>query len=114
MMDSFVAWIQGHTITEIVWLAIGFLAQAMFTMRFVVQWIASERARRSIMPVTFWYFSVAGGLMLLAYSIYRLDPVFILGQAGGLIVYARNIQLIRTLRREGDRADEGAPGEARP
>jgi len=77
------------------WLAIGFAAQAIFASRFVVQWIASERARASVMPVAFWYLSVAGGLMLLAYALYRRDPVFILGQSLGLVVYLRNLYLIR-------------------
>lgn len=66
----------------------------MFSMRFILQWIASERARRSIVPEVFWYFSFAGGAMLLAYAIYRVDPVFILGQATGLLIYARNIHMI--------------------
>lgn len=73
-------------------------------MRFIVQWIASERVRRSIVPETFWYFSLAGGAMLLAYAIYRIDPVIILGQATGLIIYIRNIQLIRNGKRA-DRED---------
>jgi lipid-A-disaccharide synthase-like uncharacterized protein len=79
---------------EKTWLAIGFIAQLMFSMRFIIQWIASERARRSIVPETFWYFSVLGGVMLLAYAIYRVDPVFILGQASGLAIYSRNIYFI--------------------
>ena len=82
--------------TEITWLAIGFAAQLMFSMRFIIQWIASERARRSIVPETFWYFSFIGGAMLFAYAIYRLDPVFIMGQGTGLLIYARNIHFIRT------------------
>jgi lipid-A-disaccharide synthase-like uncharacterized protein len=77
-----------------IWLIIGFLGQAMFSARFLVQWIASERARRSIIPGAFWLFSVAGGAILLIYAIYRRDPVFIVGQAAGLFVYARNIQLL--------------------
>ena len=81
------------------WLAVGFLAQLMFSMRFIVQWIASERARRSIVPETFWYFSLVGGAMLFAYAIYRLDPVFMLGQGMGLLIYARNIYFIRTHQR---------------
>ncbi len=85
--------------TEKTWLAVGFLAQLMFSMRFIVQWIASERARRSIVPETFWYFSVVGGAMLFAYAIYRLDPVFILGQGMGLVIYGRNIYFIRTHHR---------------
>lgn len=87
-------WWATTTTKELVWLAIGFSAQLMFSMRFIVQWIASERARRSIVPEVFWYFSFAGGAMLLAYAVYRSDPVFILGQAMGLFIYARNIQLI--------------------
>jgi lipid-A-disaccharide synthase-like uncharacterized protein len=59
-----------------------------------VQWIASERRRQSVVPVHFWYFSMAGGLTLLAYAVYRLDPVFIIGQASGLFVYARNLYFI--------------------
>ncbi len=76
------------------WLALGFLAQAFFSARFLVQWIASERAGRSIIPLAFWYFSMGGGLLLLAYAIYRHDPVFIVGQAAGLLVYGRNLLLI--------------------
>ena len=77
-----------------VWLLIGFLGQGLFASRFLVQWLASERARRSVMPVNFWYFSLGGGVVLLAYAIYKMDPVFILGQALGLVIYARNIWLI--------------------
>jgi lipid-A-disaccharide synthase-like uncharacterized protein len=76
------------------WLIVGFLGQAMFTMRFVVQWFASERARRSVTPNAFWYFSLGGGAILLAYAIHRRDPVFILGQGMGLLIYIRNLQLI--------------------
>ncbi len=76
------------------WLAVGFLGQAMFSARFIVQWIVSERARRSIVPSAFWFFSVAGGVVLLVYAIYRRDPVFIAGQAAGLVIYARNIFFI--------------------
>lgn len=87
--------------TERLWLALGFFAQLMFAMRFIVQWIASERARRSIVPEHFWYFSCAGGALLFAYAVYRLDPVFMLGQGMGLFIYARNIQMIwRTRRKE--------------
>ena len=80
---------------EHVWLGFGLLGQAFFSARFLVQWIASERRRQSVVPVQFWYFSVGGGLMLLAYAIYRQDPVFILGQGAGLLVYARNLYFIR-------------------
>jgi lipid-A-disaccharide synthase-like uncharacterized protein len=76
------------------WVMLGFVAQAFFTMRFVVQWIASERARKSVIPVAFWFFSIGGGILLLAYALYRRDPVFIAGQALGLIVYFRNVYFI--------------------
>ena len=76
------------------WVVVGLIAQFFFTARFVVQWLASERARRSIIPVAFWFLSIAGGAMLLVYAIYRRDPVFIAGQAFGLFVYLRNVQMI--------------------
>jgi lipid-A-disaccharide synthase-like uncharacterized protein len=80
--------------TNFYWLIIGFLGQALFSMRFLVQWWASERKRRSVIPLAFWFFSVAGGITLLGYAIYRQDPVFIVGQAGGLIIYTRNLYFI--------------------
>ncbi|MEH6950572.1 lipid-A-disaccharide synthase N-terminal domain-containing protein [Nitrobacter sp. NHB1] len=76
------------------WVILGFVAQGFFTMRFVVQWIASERARKSVVPVAFWFFSIGGGTLLLAYALYRRDPVFIAGQALGLVVYFRNVYFI--------------------
>jgi lipid-A-disaccharide synthase-like uncharacterized protein len=76
------------------WLGIGLLGQAFFSGRFLVQWIASERAKKSVVPRAFWFFSVGGGLTLLLYAIYRRDPVFILGQGAGLFVYARNLYFI--------------------
>ena len=76
------------------WLAIGFLGQLLFTSRFLVQWIASERRRQSIVPTAFWWLSLGGATLLLAYAIYRRDPVFILGQAFGFVVYTRNLVLI--------------------
>ncbi|HKZ07567.1 MAG TPA: lipid-A-disaccharide synthase N-terminal domain-containing protein [Methylomirabilota bacterium] len=88
------------------WLTIGFLGQAFFSMRFLVQWIASEKRRESVIPVSFWFFSIGGGLTLLIYAIYRHDPVFILGQAAGLFVYLRNLYLIR--RKERRLAEAGA------
>lgn len=90
------AWWSQTPGSEKLWLAIGFLAQLMFSMRFIVQWLASERARRSVVPETFWYFSLFGGALLLAYAVYRLDPVFMLGQAMGLVIYSRNIYFIRS------------------
>jgi len=79
---------------EIVWIGIGFLGQFLFMMRFLWQWIQSERQRRSIIPIAFWYFSLAGGMTLFAYAVHRRDPVFITGQSLGLLVYGRNLLLI--------------------
>ena len=79
---------------EFWWVMVGLSGQLMFSMRFIIQWLSSERARKSVMPVAFWYFSLAGGVILLAYAIYRRDPVFILGQATGLLIYGRNLWLI--------------------
>lgn len=80
---------------EIVWIGVGLLGQALFGSRFLVQWIASERRGRSHIPLAFWYLSIAGGATLLAYAIYRADPVFILGQSTGVFIYARNLYLIQ-------------------
>jgi lipid-A-disaccharide synthase-like uncharacterized protein len=79
---------------ETVWLAIGFLRQGLFFMRFFVQWLASERKGKSHIPISFWYFSLGGSMILLTYAIYRRDPVFICGQLFGILVYVRNLQLI--------------------
>jgi lipid-A-disaccharide synthase-like uncharacterized protein len=80
---------------ELLWVFFGLFGQLMFTGRFLVQWIASEKAKRSVVPVMFWYFSLAGGVILLAYAIYRKDPVFVLGQSLGVFIYLRNLWLIR-------------------
>ena len=79
---------------ETIWLGIGFFGQGLFFMRWVVQWISSEKKKKSEIPILFWYFSLIGGLITLIYAIYRVDPVFILAQSFGLIVYLRNIYLI--------------------
>jgi len=82
------------TTTETIWLAIGFLGQGLFFGRWIVQWLASERSAKSKVPVSFWYLSLVGGMITLAYAIYRRDPVFIAGQSIGAIVYVRNLMLI--------------------
>jgi lipid-A-disaccharide synthase-like uncharacterized protein len=87
------------------WVALGFVAQAFFTARFLVQWIASERARKSVVPVAFWFFSIGGGFLLLVYALYRRDPVFIAGQAFGLVVYIRNVYFIMLTRRAAPAVD---------
>ena len=76
------------------WLIFGFIGQAMFTMRFLIQWIASEKKKESVIPVSFWYFSLAGGLIVLFYAIHRMDPVFILAYLPGNFIYFRNLYLI--------------------
>lgn len=83
---------------------IGFIGQGLFSMRFIIQWIASERAGRSVIPFSFWIFSLGGSVLLLTYAIYRKDPVFILGQAPNVLIYLRNIYLLKKGRatEEGD------------
>ena len=76
------------------WLILGLSAQAMFSARFLVQWIASEKAGKSVVPILFWYLSIVGSALLLLYAIYRRDPVFILGQSFGIFIYSRNLYLI--------------------
>ena len=85
---------------EFWWVVVGLAGQLMFSMRFLIQWISSERAKKSVMPVAFWYFSLGGGVILLSYAIYRRDPVFIIGQATGLFIYTRNLWLIRAEKRD--------------
>lgn len=80
---------------QTIWLIIGLAGQALFFMRFFVQWIASEKQGRSVIPEAFWYFSILGGLTLLIYAVWRQDPVFILGQSVGLLIYSRNIYFIK-------------------
>lgn len=80
---------------ERIWLGVGLLGQAFFSGRFIVQWIVSERRRASILPTAFWWLSIGGSACLLSYAIWRRDPVFILGQSAGLIVYGRNLVLRR-------------------
>ena len=89
------------------WLLLGFGGQVLFLGRFVLQWLASERQRRSVVPVAFWHLSIAGALVLLVYAAHRRDPVFVAGQALGVAIYLRNLRLIR-LERDGTQA--GAPG----
>jgi len=76
------------------WVILGLIGQGVFAARFLVQWIASEKKKESHIPLVFWYLSLAGSIILLAYAIYRRDPVFILGQTTGFIVYIRNLMLI--------------------
>jgi lipid-A-disaccharide synthase-like uncharacterized protein len=86
---------------DLAWLVFGFAAQGMFFVRFVLQWIASERMKRSIVPETFWYFSFAGGFMLFLYAVHHADPVIMLGQGIELVIYSRNIWLIWMSKKTG-------------
>lgn len=99
MLQRLLAFFLVHDSRELAWVLIGLLAQFAFTARFLVQWIASERARKSVIPVSFWYLSLVGGLILLAYAIHRRDPVFILGQSVGSVIYIRNLWLIHGEKR---------------
>lgn len=83
-----------------IWLIIGFSGQAFFTSRFVVQWFASERLKKSVVPTAFWYLSLLGGTVLLVYAVNRHDPVFIVGQLTGIFIYLRNLHFIRGERRQ--------------
>ena len=76
------------------WLVVGLIGQGLFSARFFVQWLQSEKLKKSVIPSAFWYFSMAGGITLLAYAIHRRDPVFIIGQGTGLFIYFRNLQFL--------------------
>lgn len=90
---------------NVFWLVVGLVGQAFFTMRFLVQWIVTEKQRKSVIPELFWYFSIMGSVTLLSYAIYRKDPVFILGQSFGSVVYFRNLYFIHKRKKSG--ADSG-------
>jgi len=92
-------------------LVLGFTGQAVFGMRFIVQWLYSEKKRRSVIPMAFWYLSLTGSILLMIYAILRHDPVFILGQSTGFIVYVRNIRLIHLESRK-KREEQLAVAEA--
>src|SRR5258708_6024961 len=76
------------------WVLLGYIGQCLFAMRFIVQWVASERVGRSVIPVAFWFFSIGGGVLLFGYALYIRDPVFIIGQGLGLFVYLRNLYFV--------------------
>ena len=84
---------------DALWLGLGFLGQALFALRFLIQWWRSERAGQSLVPIEFWYLSIGGSVLLLAYALHRRDPVFFIGQLTGILVYSRNLQLIHQQRR---------------
>jgi lipid-A-disaccharide synthase-like uncharacterized protein len=94
MMHELLSKLGADTATDAIWLLVGLLGQLMFTARFIVQWIASEKAGKSVVPIAFWYFSMIGGAVVLAYGIHKLEPVIIMGQLPGVIIYSRNLWLI--------------------
>ena len=98
-LATVMSWFHVNSTAELLWVLFGFAAQLMFTGRFLLQWLASEKQRKSVVPVAFWYFSLIGGIMLLLYAIHRRDPVIILGQAVGVVIYLRNLMLIHADRR---------------
>lgn len=100
-MDAF----KDLTTEEAIMLVVGFAGQALFAMRFIIQWLKSEISRRSVIPLAFWYFSLAGGATLFVYALWRKDPVFIMGQGTGLFIYARNLWLIYRERRDQTREE---------
>lgn len=108
-MDQVLSHATAWLTTDHVWLAVGFLGQFLFGSRFLIQWFKSELVGRSVIPISFWYCSVAGGVVLLAYAIYKMDPVFITGQGMGLIVYGRNLFLISRERRTTSEAKLASP-----
>ena len=93
-METLMRFLGAETQMEFIWVMVGLGGQLMFMTRFLLQWIATEKARKSVIPVSFWWFSIAGAAILLAYAIYRQDPVFILGQSLGFFIYARNLWFI--------------------
>jgi lipid-A-disaccharide synthase-like uncharacterized protein len=101
LFDIAAAYVSALGPRDAVWMAVGFAGQFLFMMRFLWQWIQSERQQRSMIPLAFWYFSLAGGMTLFAYAVHRRDPVFITGQSLGLLVYTRNLLLIRRERNAG-------------
>lgn len=99
MMQTLLDFLNVDSFNEFLWVAFGLGGQLLFTARFLVQWIASERQHRSVIPLAFWYFSLGGGVILFCYALYRGDPVFVLGQSMGLLIYTRNLWLIHAERR---------------
>ena len=98
-METLASWLGAETRAELTWVLVGLGGQLLFMMRFVIQWIVSEKAKRSTIPVSFWWLSIGGASILLAYAIYRADPGFILGQSLGFFIYARNLWLIHAEQR---------------
>ena len=98
MMETLLDYFDIESKSDLIWLAIGIFAQLMFSMRFLIQWISSERQRKSVVPTAFWWFSLAGGIMLLTYGLQRGEPVILLGQSIGIVIYLRNLWFIYKVR----------------
>jgi lipid-A-disaccharide synthase-like uncharacterized protein len=113
LIGKWQAYFSGMGTIDVAWLLVGLLGQTMFMMRFVVQWLHSERHQQSVIPVSFWYLSLIGGLTVLAYGIHRAEPVIILGQLPGTLVYTRNLMLIRRRNRDALQEITEAPGNER-
>ena len=99
------------SLVEKLWVGLGFIGQAMFGARMLIQWVISEKKKASVIPVAFWWLSLGGATILLSYAIYRRDPVFIAGQSFGFIVYIRNLILLRRMKQK-ERAVTDAPQDA--
>ena len=99
--------------TERIWLAVGFVGQSFFFMRFVVQWVATEKARKSVIPDAFWWLSIFGSLVMLSYAIYRGDPVFILAFTPNVFIYSRNLYFIKKEREEEAASKSAEPQEVK-
>ncbi|NBB50151.1 lipid A biosynthesis protein [Rhizobium sp. CRIBSB] len=98
-MNDLLAYFKIESMADLLWLGLGLVAQLMFSLRFIIQWFVSEKEKRSVIPTAFWWFSLVGGTLLLTYGIHRGEPVIILGQALGIVVYARNLMLLHQGRR---------------
>ena len=107
-IQGIIANFTGLSTEEKIMLTVGFAGQILFAMRFIIQWLKSEISRKSVIPIAFWYFSIAGGATLFVYACWRMDPVFIMGQGTGLFIYSRNLYLIHRERRESASAEGGA------
>ncbi|MCV6585925.1 MAG: lipid-A-disaccharide synthase N-terminal domain-containing protein [Marinibacterium sp.] len=99
MIEQALEFFKVDTRAELIWVIVGFGAQMLFFGRWIVQWLASEKLKKSVVPELFWWFSIIGGLTLFAYAVHRKDPVFIMGQCFGVVVYARNLWLIYAEKR---------------
>ncbi len=100
MMQQLLDYFRIESTADLIWLMVGLFAQLMFSMRFIIQWISSERQKKSVVPTAFWWFSLFGGILLLAYGIRRGEPVIILGQSLGIFIYLRNLWFIHRVPHE--------------